>query len=104
MTNVLALDAVGSRARRTVLDELRNGERSVRQLTDALPVSQSAVSQHLAVLRRAELVRVRTQGTRRLYSVDLEGLGEIRAWVDQFWDGVLTSFVEHAESPGPEAS
>ncbi len=91
------LDAVGNPTRRAVLQLLRGGERTVREMTDALPVTQSAVSQHLRVLHDAGLVTVRAEGTRRLYAVDLDGLAAVRAWVDGFWDDVLTAFVNHAE-------
>ncbi|MDY7101805.1 MAG: metalloregulator ArsR/SmtB family transcription factor [Actinomycetota bacterium] len=93
-----ALDAVGNPTRRAVLQLLKGGERTVRELTDALPVSQSAVSQHLRVLRDAGLLTVRAEGTRRLYAVDLDGLADVRAWVDSFWDDVLAAFVAHAEA------
>ncbi len=102
-----ALDAVGNPTRRAVLRLLRDGERTVREMTDDLPVTQSAVSQHLRVLHDAGLVTVRAEGTRRLYAVDLGGLGLVRAWVDSFWDDVLTAFVAHAERPrvsGPGAA
>jgi DNA-binding transcriptional ArsR family regulator len=91
------LDALGDPTRRAVLELLRDGERSVRELTDATEVSQPAVSQHLRVLREAGLVTVRAQGTRRLHAVDLDGLAGLRAWVDAFWDDALAAFVEHAE-------
>ena len=93
----VVLDAVGNPTRRAVLRLLRDGERTVRELTDELPVTQSAVSQHLKHLSDAGLVRARAEGTRRLYSVQLDGLAEVRAWVDSFWDDVLTAFVDHAE-------
>lgn len=96
----LALDAVGNPTRRAVLRLLRDGEHTVREMTDALPVTQSAVSQHLRVLHTAGLVTVRAAGTRRLYAVDLDGLAGVRAWVDSFWDDVLTAFVSHAEATG----
>jgi DNA-binding transcriptional ArsR family regulator len=96
VTDAVKLDAIGDPTRRRVLELLRSGERTVRELTDELPVSQPAVSQHLGVLRAAGLVRVRPDGPRRLYSVDRDGLGEVRAWVDSFWDDVLTAFVDHA--------
>src|SRR6478752_3667100 len=60
------LDALGDPTRRAVLELLRGGEHSVRELTDATVVSQPAVSQHLRVLRDAGLVTVRAEGTRRL--------------------------------------
>jgi DNA-binding transcriptional ArsR family regulator len=91
------LDALGDPTRRVVLELLRGGERSVRQLTDATAVSQPAVSQHLRVLRDAGLVTVRPEGTRRFYRVDLDGLAELRAWVDGFWDDALAAFVTHAD-------
>ena len=91
------LDALGDPTRRTVLELLRGGERSVRELTDATGVSQPAVSQHLRVLRDAGLVAVRPVGTRRLHRVDLDGLSGLRAWVDGFWDDALHAFVSHVE-------
>ena len=94
------LDALGDPTRRAVLELLRGGERSVRELTDATAVSQPAVSQHLRVLRDAGLVTVRAEGTRRLHAVDLDGLAGLRAWVDAFWDDALAAFVAHAEGEG----
>ena len=92
------LDALGDPTRRVVLELLRGGERSVRELTDATAVSQPAVSQHLRVLRDAGLVTVRPEGTRRFYRVDLDGLADLRAWVDGFWDDALAAFVTHADA------
>ncbi len=90
------LQAIQDPTRRRLLELLRPQEQSVRQLTDAIDVSQSAVSQHLKVLRSAGLVAVRPEGTRRLYSVDTSGLASVRAWVDSFWDDALEAFVQHA--------
>ncbi|MEM7093077.1 MAG: metalloregulator ArsR/SmtB family transcription factor [Actinomycetota bacterium] len=89
-------DALHDPTRRAVLELLRNGERSVRDLTDQLPVSQSAVSQHLKVLTGAGLTTARPDGRRRLYRVDHTGLGHLRAWVDRFWDEALTAFADYA--------
>lgn len=94
----VALDALGDPTRRRILDLLRGDERSVRELTDALDVSQSAVSQHLRALREAGLVAARPVGARRLYRVDRDGLGEVRAWVDSFWDDILTAFAAHTRA------
>ena len=100
MTDVaLVLDALGDPSRRQLLELLRGGERTVRELTDAVPVSQSAVSQHLKVLRDAGLVAARAEGTRRLYRVELDGLSALRAYVDRFWDDVLDAFVAFADPP-----
>lgn len=91
------LDVLHDPTRRRVLEVLRDGERSVRELTDATPVTQSAVSQHLRVLREAGLVDVRPEGARRLYRIDPDGFAAVRVWVDSFWDTALAAFVEHAE-------
>ncbi len=93
-----ALAAVHDPNRRLILELLRGSERSVRELTDELPVTQSAVSQHLKTLRDADLVSVRPEGTRRLYRVDHDGLGTLRSWVDSFWDEALDAFVAHVDA------
>ncbi|MEM8923047.1 MAG: metalloregulator ArsR/SmtB family transcription factor [Actinomycetota bacterium] len=93
-----ALNVLHDPTRRRVLELLRSGEQSVRQLTDQLDVTQPAVSQHLRVLKDAELVAVRPQGARRLYRIDPDGLGAIRAWVDSFWDDALTAFADHLDA------
>lgn len=61
-------------------------------LAEELPVSRPAVSQHLRVLKDAGLVRERRDGTRRLYRVDPDGLGEVRDYFDDFWSDVLAAF------------
>jgi DNA-binding transcriptional ArsR family regulator len=94
---VIPLDVLHDPTRRHVMELLRSGELSVRQLTDSSSVTQSAISQHLRVLREAGLVAARPEGTRRLYRVDREGLNAVRAWVDSFWDEALTAFVDYAD-------
>lgn len=91
------LDVLHDPTRRHVLEMLRGGERSVRDLTDGTTVSQPAVSQHLKVLREAGLVVARPEGARRLYRIDPNGFNAVRAWVDSFWDDALAAFVAHAE-------
>ena len=92
--------ALAEPTRRQVLEELRAGPRSVGELTAAVPVSQSAVSQHLRVLREAGLVRERREGTRRLYRVDPDGLGTLRVYLDKFWDDALEAFRRFADEEG----
>ncbi len=98
MTDVArVLVALAEPTRRQVLEGLRAGPRSVGELTDAVPVSQSAVSQHLRVLREAGLVTERREGTRRLYRVDPDGLSSLRAYLDGFWDDALEAFRRFAD-------
>lgn len=92
-----ALNVLHDPTRRHVLELLRGGEQSVRELTDQTSVTQPAVSQHLRVLREAGLVAVRPDGTRRLYRIEPDGFSAVRAWVDSFWDDALDAFVRHAE-------
>ena len=61
------------------------------------PVSQSAVSQHLKVLKEARLVRMQPQGARNIYHIDPAGLGRMRAWLDQLWGDALDEFKLKAE-------
>lgn len=95
-----AIQALADPTRRTVFETLRSGPRSVGELAAGLPVSRPAVSQHLRVLKAARLVRERRQGTRNFYSVDGEGLAELRAYFEGFWDEALAAFKEAAESKG----
>jgi DNA-binding transcriptional ArsR family regulator len=93
----MVLDALGVPTRRAVLELLHGGERTVRELTDAVEVSQPAVSQHLKVLAGAGLVQSRPSGARRLYRIDPDGFAELRAWVDRFWDDALAEFAAYVE-------
>ncbi len=101
MTNRLPLsplDALADPTRRAVLEALRAGPMPVGVLASRFPVSRPAVSQHLAALKRARLVRDRAVGTRRLYELDPAGLAELRAYVESFWRGVLGAFVVDAQA------
>ena len=81
-----------------MLESLREGPRSVGDLARGLPVSRPAVSQHLRVLERAGLVRARREGTRNFYSVNGDGLAELREYFEGFWDDALAAFKAAAES------
>jgi DNA-binding transcriptional ArsR family regulator len=85
-------DALGDGSRRRIVELLRSGPQTVGQLADELPISRPAVSQHLRVLKGAGLVSERRLGTRRLYRVETETLGELRAHLDRLWSDALASF------------
>ena len=95
-TNGVVLDALGDWTRRQIFDALKNGPQSVGELAARMPVSRPAVSQHLRVLKDAGLVLDRKEGTRRIYSVDPDGLAGIRAYFDSFWDEALERFAAAA--------
>jgi DNA-binding transcriptional ArsR family regulator len=93
-----ALDALGDPTRRSVFELLREGPQPVGALAARLPVSRPAVSQHLRVLKEAGLVADRRDGTRRLYSIDPDGLGSLRIYLDHFWNTALASFKAAVEA------
>lgn len=92
MTYELALGALSDGTRRAILERLRVRPHAVGELAAVLPVSQPAVSQHLAVLREAELVTCRRSGRRRLYGLRAEGIESVREYVDRMWGDALASY------------
>jgi DNA-binding transcriptional ArsR family regulator len=92
MAYALAITALADPTRRAVLEELREGPRAVGEIAARLPVSRPAVSQHLRVLKDAGLVRDRAEGTRRVYSLNGDGLAELREYVNGFWDEALAAY------------
>ena len=91
------LDALGDITRRALLARLRKGPLPVGELARGLPISRPAVSQHLRVLKQAQLVRDEAMGTRRYYRIDPRGLAALRAYLDTFWDDALQAFQAKAE-------
>jgi len=91
-----ALTALADPTRRAIFERLGGGPRAVVELAQGLPVSRPAVSQHLKVLLEAGLVTGRSAGARRLYQLNPDGLGALRAWLDQFWDQALAAFAAAA--------
>src|ERR687895_403108 len=74
-------DALGDPHRRAIVELLGAGDRSVRELADALPISRPAVSRHLRLLKRAGLVTEEARGTRRIYRLHDAGIEAVRAYV-----------------------
>jgi DNA-binding transcriptional ArsR family regulator len=92
------LAALADPTRRAVFERLRRRPHAVGELAHALEVTQPAVSQHLAVLRKARLVRSRREGTRHIYKIDFAGLASLRAYLDSFWDDVLDAYAAGTRS------
>ena len=97
MANISPLDALGDPTRRKLFEYLRLGPCPVTELISIVPISQPAVSQHLKVLREAQLVRVEKQGQQRIYHLNPVGLAELRSYAESLWDDVLRAFGEEAE-------
>ena len=87
-----AWTALADPTRREIFSRLAARPRSVTELASELPVSRPAVSQHLRVVKDADLVRVRPEGTRRIYAVDPDGVRAMRAELESFWSAALTNF------------
>lgn len=92
-----ALRALADPSRRQILTLVRSEERSAGEIAAELPVTWPAVSQHLRVLKGAGLLTERRQGTRRYYRARLEGLAEVRQFLDAFWDGRLQALKREVE-------
>jgi len=75
----------------------------VGQLAAGLPVSRSAVSQHLKILKDAGLVEDVAVGTRRIYRLNPVALAALRDQLDTYWQRALTGYVDAAEAPTEEA-
>ena len=90
--------ALGDPHRRAIVELLSRESRSVRELSDTLPISRPAVSRHLRVLKEAGLVEDRPQGTRRIYAVRAEGLEALRAYLERLWGEAATRFTIAAEN------
>jgi len=94
-------DVLAEAHRRSILDLLRDSERSVGELVDVLGVSQPAVSKHLRVLREAGLVTARSDAQRRLYRLRPDPLRAIDEWLAPYrrlWSASLDALERHLDA------
>ena len=91
-------NALGDANRRAIVELLRPGERSVREIADELPISRPAVSQHLRVLKQAGLVTEEARGTRRLYRLHDAGVDAVKAYLERVWGDAVPRFRLTAEN------
>ena len=96
--------ALGDPTRRAIFERLADHPRAVGELASELPVSRPAVSQHLKVLKDAGLVIDRPVGTRRVYQLNPDGVGALRAQLDRFWNQALAAYKQVVEQPTEEVS
>jgi DNA-binding transcriptional ArsR family regulator len=92
-----ALKAIAAPRRRQILRLVRDEELSAGEIASHFDVTRPAVSQHLTLLKEAGLVDERRNGTRRLYRARPEGLAELRAFLEEFWDERLEALKREAE-------
>ena len=92
-----ALKAIAVPRRRAILRLVRDGELSAGEIASHFEVTRPAVSQDLTLLKEAGLVTERRNGTRRLYLARPEGLADLRAFLEEFWDTRLEALKREAE-------
>jgi DNA-binding transcriptional ArsR family regulator len=99
MASDLVYRAIAHPARRRILEALLAGECHAMDLPVRL--SASALSQHLAVLRRSRLVRTRREGRNIVYALDPQRLHEPFAWLSQYaalWEGQMNKLDRYLRS------
>lgn len=92
-----ALRAIAEPRRRRILELVGGRELSAGEIASHFEVTRPAISQHLGVLKEAGLVNERRNGTQRLYTARPQGLAELKAFLDGFWDEKLEALQREAE-------
>lgn len=99
-----ALKAIAHPKRRAILALVWDAERAASDIAEGVGLSKPAASQHLRVLKEAELVVVRVDRNRRLYRVRIDRIEDLRAFLDDFWGGRLDALKRTAERIRAERS
>jgi DNA-binding transcriptional ArsR family regulator len=94
-------DALADGTRRAIVAQLADHELAVGELAAGLPVTRSAVSQHLKVLKDAGLVTERAAGTRRIYRLNPSAVAAMRDQLDTYWQRALTGYADLAGQTQP---
>ena len=92
------LGLLGDPTRRAIFELLARRPSTVGELAQQLPITRSAVSQHLRVLKDGGLVVSRAEGTRRIYRLNPDGVTALRAYLDRVWKEALTAFGKAAQA------
>jgi DNA-binding transcriptional ArsR family regulator len=89
---------LGDPTRRAIFELLARHPSTVGELAQHLPITRSAVSQHLRVLKDGGLVVSKAEGTRRIYRLNPDGVAALRAYFERIWDDALTAFQKAADA------
>ena len=95
---VAGLGVLGDPSRRAIFELLARHPCTVGELAQELPITRSAVSQHLRVLKDGGLVVSHAEGTRRIYRLNPDGVTALRAYLDRVWAEALTAFGKAAQA------
>ncbi len=96
--------ALADGTRRTIIARLADRPMAVGELAADLPVTRSAVSQHLKILKDAGLVSESAAGTRRIYRLNQVAVAALRDQLDTFWNRALAGYTDEIEQPDTEES
>lgn len=99
-----AWGALADTTRRAILTRLADRPMAVVELAAGLPVTRSAVSQHLKILKDAGLVSERPAGTRRIYRLNPVAVAALRDQLDTFWERALSGYSDVVQQPPEEDS
>ena len=91
-------EALADANRREILRLLSDGDRPVREIADAMPISRPAVSRHLRLLKDAGLVTEQAQGTRRIYHLQEQGMRAVQEYLERVWGEAAGRFRLLAEN------
>jgi DNA-binding transcriptional ArsR family regulator len=94
--------ALADATRLAIVARLAEGPLAVGKLAAGLPVSRSAVSQHLKILKDAGLVEDSAAGTRRIYRLNPVALAALRDQLDAYWRRALAGYADAVEAAGEE--
>jgi DNA-binding transcriptional ArsR family regulator len=97
-------EALGDPSRFAIVQCLSERPRAVGELAEELPISRQAVSQHLRVLKDAELVADKAEGTRRIYRLNPAGVTALKDQLDTFWRRALDGYQNTVEDETEESS
>jgi DNA-binding transcriptional ArsR family regulator len=89
------LSVLADPTRRVLLERLRYEPLPVGELARQVPVSRPAVSQHLKILKNAQLVREHRHGTRHYFALNPVGFAGLREYADSMWQQALNAFAIH---------
>src|ERR1022692_4279157 len=107
-------EALGDPNRLDIVRWLGGGDKPVREIAAALPISRPAVSRHLRLLKEAGLVAEQAQGTRRIYHLQDQGMHAVQAYLERVWGDAARRFqllaenienienIENTENSSPE--
>jgi DNA-binding transcriptional ArsR family regulator len=91
-------EALGDPNRREILRLLSTGDKPVREIAAAMPISRPAVSRHLRLLKDAGMVAEHPQGTHRIYHLQEQGLQAVAAYLEGIWGDAAARFRLLAEN------